>query len=294
MSNACGIFQRILAPDEYEEAREKIDIYARLDRLGRAVANAIQVVTVAESQAMRRVIRQQGGGWPKVPGLPLLSNGLQMRKGLIDFITEQYHSHGLVFETEVFKRKFLIMAGPEANLFLLREGKDHFRSRDQWLAFNRELGAARGLASMDGADHYQLRAGMRASYSRSLMENRCRILGSLLLRRILLDISGARAAGYGGPLAGNRLANPLSPEVPAGLRRRDAGVAGNLSNRRPLHLYRAYSQRPAHPPERPGQRAGAPGCSNLRAPAPMPPGLTPSMNYRNGLPGRHKTIGWLA
>lgn len=169
--NACGVFQRILTPDEYEEAREKIDLYARFDRLGRAVANAITVVTVADSQAMRRAIIRQGGSWPKVPGLPLLGNGLQMRKGLVRFLTEQYHKHGPVFELEAFKRKFLIMAGPEANLFLLREGKNHLRSGDHWLDFHQELGAARSVVTLDGADHHQFRTAMRAGYSRGQFES---------------------------------------------------------------------------------------------------------------------------
>ena len=212
---------------------------------------------------------------------------------LIDFITEQYHSHGPVFETEGVQAEILHKAGPEANLFLLRESKDHFRSRDQWLAFQSELGAAEDWTAWTAPITTSLRAGMRAGYSRSLMENQMPDSGFATSPTHPIGYTWRTCAGYGGPLAGNRLANPLSPEVPAGLRRRDAGVAGNLSNRRPLHLYRAYSQRPAHPPERPGQRAGAPGCSNLRAPAPMPPGLR-IYELSQRITRAHKTIGWLA
>ena len=172
LANACGVFQRMLSADEYEAVCPKIDLYARLDRVGRAVANAIRVVTVADSQAQRRAIRQRGGDWPRVAGLPLLGNGLQIRKGLINLIAEQYPKLGPVFELQAFKSKFIVMAGPEANLFLLREGKNHFRSRDQWLGFHDELGAAQSLVSMDGADHFQMRSGMRHGYSRGLIENR--------------------------------------------------------------------------------------------------------------------------
>ena len=182
--NACEVFQRILTHEEYEEVREKIDLYARLDRLGRAVANAIRVVTVADSQAMRRVLRKRGGGWPKVSGLPLLGNSLQMRKDLIGFITEQHLKLGPVFELNAFKRKMIVLAGPEANLFLLREGKNHFRNRDQWLGFNTELGAVHALISMDGADHTELRRHMRAGYSRGLAERRVADADAILAREI--------------------------------------------------------------------------------------------------------------
>ena len=184
LANACGVFQRILSADEYEEVRPKIDLYARLDRVGRAVANAIQVVTVADSQAQRRAIRKRGGDWPKVPGLPLLGNGLQIRKGLIHLIAEQYPKLGPVFELQAFKSKFLVMAGPEANLFLLREGKNHFRSRDQWIGLLDELGAAQSVVSMDGADHSQLRSGMRHGYSRGLIENRLEDAVAILTEEI--------------------------------------------------------------------------------------------------------------
>lgn len=197
LANACGVFQRILSPEEYDEVRDRIDLYARLDRLGRAVASAIRAVTVADSQAMRRVMQQRGGSWPKVAGLPLLGNSLKMSKDLVGFITEQHIKLGPVFELNAFKRKMVVLAGPEANLFLLRQGKDHFRNRDQWLDFNTELGAVHALVSMDGADHAELRSHMRSGYSRGLAERRVEDADAILAREI-----GGLPAGQSIPVFG--------------------------------------------------------------------------------------------
>ena len=63
--HSCGVFQRMLSQDEYSEVREKIELYARLDRFGRAMAHAIENLTVADSQALRRTLIREGGNWPE-------------------------------------------------------------------------------------------------------------------------------------------------------------------------------------------------------------------------------------
>ena len=184
LAHACGAFRLMLSADEYREVREKIELYSRLERLGRAMAHVIATLTVADSQALRRTLIKEGGDWPKAPGPPLLGNTLQMSGDTSVYLTEQYNSLGPLFELRVLGRKILILAGPEANLFLLRHGKNYFRSRDQWLSFNSELGAAHALVSLDGADHSQLRAAMRAGYSRGLMERSAQDADAILSREI--------------------------------------------------------------------------------------------------------------
>ncbi|MGD9975875.1 MAG: GPP34 family phosphoprotein [Desulfatirhabdiaceae bacterium] len=45
--DACGFFQDILSPREYQRSQERIALLARMDAIGRAVANLIQVINKA-------------------------------------------------------------------------------------------------------------------------------------------------------------------------------------------------------------------------------------------------------
>ncbi len=93
-----------------------------------------------------------------------------MTGDLRSFFTEQYLQLGPVFQVQAFKRTYIVLAGPEANLFLMREGKTHLRSREPWSDFKAELGAARLLVGMDGQEHLRLRRVLRDGYSRSSIE----------------------------------------------------------------------------------------------------------------------------
>ena len=88
------------------------------------------------------------------------------------YLTEQYLQLGPVFQVRAFKHTFTVLAGPEANLFLIREGKTHLRSLESWTEFNSELGATRSIVSMDGQEHFRLRRTLRDGYSRSYIEKR--------------------------------------------------------------------------------------------------------------------------
>ena len=45
--DACGFFQDILSPDEYQRSRDRIALLARMDAVGRTVANLIHVINKA-------------------------------------------------------------------------------------------------------------------------------------------------------------------------------------------------------------------------------------------------------
>ncbi len=174
LAHACGIFPFILSEAEYQEARERIEFISRLELLSRSVIEAIQNLTLAESQALRRTIQEKGGGWPRASGyLPFIGHILQLREGTEAFLTEQYRRLGPVFEISLFSRKYLTLAGPEANRFFLRSGKDYLQaSREIWPDFCQEFGATKVIAALDGAEHLRLRKAMRDGYSRKpLLQN---------------------------------------------------------------------------------------------------------------------------
>ena len=173
LAQACDLLRQLLAPDEYDEVRERIELIARLELVGQSIANAIRNMTQAESQAARRVIQELGGGWPKASGrLPVIGHTLKLTGNLPAFFTEQYLKHGPVFEVNAFGSSYVVMAGQEANLFVAREGKFHLRSRETWEGFKDTLGAATLLPGMDGADHRLLRKTKRKGYSREFFLER--------------------------------------------------------------------------------------------------------------------------
>ena len=85
------------------------------------------------------------------------------------FFTQQYLRLGPVFRVHALGRRFTVLAGPEANLFVTRNGRLHLRSREFWMDFDRELGAARSMLSMDGAEHARMRKAQKTGYSRSFI-----------------------------------------------------------------------------------------------------------------------------
>ena len=171
--HACGLFRRLLTAEEYDEVEERIELLAGLELVGQSVTAAIRNVTLAESQAARRAMREQGGGWPRASGrLPVLGHAHRLAGDLRGFCTEQYLKHGPVFEVTALGDSYVVMAGQEANLFMKREGKFHMRTSDSWQAFTSHLGVAKLLIGLEGADHRLLRRTKRNGYSRGYISER--------------------------------------------------------------------------------------------------------------------------
>ena len=168
LANACDVFRQMLLPEEYAEAHERIELISRLELLSRSVTDGIRNLTLAEAYARRRGIQEKGGGWPRAAGhLPVFGHVLQFRNTINGFLTEQYRKLGPVFEISLVGKKWLVLAGPEANSFLMREGKDYLHTDHvAWQGFAQQFGGTRALAGMDGAEHLRLRRTMRGGYSR--------------------------------------------------------------------------------------------------------------------------------
>ena len=131
--HACDAFQHILSSEEYAELKERIELISRLELVSQSVIAAIRNTTLAESHTMGEVVRQQGGGWPKADGWPIIGSTIQLLANSAGFLSEQYRKKGPVFELRTVGRKWVVLAGPEANLFLLRQGKHYLRTREPWL-----------------------------------------------------------------------------------------------------------------------------------------------------------------
>ena len=150
---------------------------------------------------------------PSAPSLPLVGDAFAMAGDVGAFFTRQYLRLGPVFRVRALHRRFTVLAGPEANLFVTREGSRHLRSREFWMDFDKELGAARSMVSMDGAEHARMRKAQKPGYSRSFIHEHLHdviaitrrevaewpldepIPGLYALQRIITEQLGTIAAG---------------------------------------------------------------------------------------------------
>ena len=173
LAHACGVFRRMLAPSEYEEVEERIELISGLELVTRAAAAAIRNVSLAESRRLQRIVRERGGGWPKASGrLPIVGHAFKLAGAFGDFCTQQYLEHGPVFEVGAFGSTYVVMAGPDANVFVNKEGRFHLRTQEPWQRFAGLVGTSKLLIGLDGADHRRLRSANRRGYSRNFILDR--------------------------------------------------------------------------------------------------------------------------
>ncbi len=144
----------------------------RVGATGQPVTGAVRKRSPSRAAVAQAASPPARRAWPHARGLPLIGNTISMTGDLRSYFTEQYLQLGPVFQVRAFQHTFTILAGPEANLFLMREGKTHLRSLESWSEFNSELGASRSIISMDGQEHFRLRRALRDGYSRSYIEKR--------------------------------------------------------------------------------------------------------------------------
>lgn len=106
---------------------------------------------------------------PLAAGLPLLGNVQELATDVAGFLTKQYKKLGPVFRVRALNRELIVLAGLEANLFYIQEGKALFRSKEFWQAQDAEFGAKSSLISMDGEAHVRYRKVQRPGYARSAL-----------------------------------------------------------------------------------------------------------------------------
>ena len=121
---------------------------------------------------------------PTARGLPLVGNALSMARDIRGFLTDQYLALGPVFRIRMLHRRFTVLAGVEANRFMIRDGTKHLRTFEFWAGFNARFGAGRSLVSSDGAEHAALRRLMRRGYSRQYATDRVAAFAGIARREI--------------------------------------------------------------------------------------------------------------
>ena len=168
LADACGIFPKILARPELDAVQPRLELVRRMDHIGRAVSTAIWEVEPPPRKPATRATRPI----PEARGLPVVGNGIAMARDMTGFLLQQYRLLGPVFRVRAPGRRYIVLAGPSANQFLNRHGKDCLRSAEVWHGFAGALGAGRVMTGMDGAEHFRLRRAHRDGYARTALENR--------------------------------------------------------------------------------------------------------------------------
>lgn len=104
---------------------------------------------------------------PRVKGIPVVGNTLEMARDPAAFFVRAYRDYGPVYRANVFGRDQIVIAGPEAAMFMTtREGRDSLRSKEFWADFVEAHGATQTLTGVDGPIHEKLRRVMRAGFSK--------------------------------------------------------------------------------------------------------------------------------
>ena len=169
LANACGVFRTILSSEEREHVRARIDLLKDLDLIGRTMSLALEGL---ETPHETRPKPGQPKEIPVVPGLPLLGNGLALRKGVVTFLARQYRELGPIFRIRAPGRRFVCIVGPEAANFLTSHGKTVFRSLEPMANFHNQMDASRSILTMDGTDHVTTRKAQARGYAPKVIRDR--------------------------------------------------------------------------------------------------------------------------
>ena len=167
--NYCGGFEAMLEPEEFESAKDRIELYSGMDLIGRSIAQAVRS-SYLPPESLRAIRRQP---------LPSLGIGdflfsATFRGGnLPQFFAEQYQRLGPAFRMAgTGQSRPIVLAGAEANRWVQRKGRLYLRTQDYLQDFQTEWGTGRSVASLDGADHFRLRKAMRSGTARTVVEDR--------------------------------------------------------------------------------------------------------------------------
>ena len=166
--NYCGGFRVMMEPEEYELARDRIELFSGMDLIGRAIGPAVRS-SYRPPESLRAARRRP---LPEVNLWDMVSSRAFRAGNIPKFIAEKSAELGPVFRLKVPGRQMVVLAGNEANTWVTKKGRLYLRTRDYLEDFQTEWGTARSIASMDGADHFRMRRTVRAGNSQAVVRDR--------------------------------------------------------------------------------------------------------------------------
>ena len=168
---ACDVLRFIFEIDK--EAEERVDFVCRLELIGHSIAEAVEQ-NIANPMLQRSTLTKQ---IPRVPMRELLTSSHLWNGNIPALFGTLAEKFGPVFELRPpFNPRMVFLAGPDANRWVQRKGRQHLRARDYFVGFENVYGASGVLPSLDGGDHFRLRRAMSPAYSRARLESQLGLL----------------------------------------------------------------------------------------------------------------------
>lgn len=107
---------------------------------------------------------------PGKKGLPFIGSSIEFIRDYPGLIEGMYQQYGKVFTLNLIFGKEIILLGPEANEFVLKDEAKIFSSKMAWDLFLEEL-FPRGLLLRDGANHRHHRKIMQVAFKKPAIES---------------------------------------------------------------------------------------------------------------------------
>jgi cytochrome P450 len=130
-------------------------------------------------------LSSQPAEMPTVPGLPLIGSLLDLVKNPIEFLKQQHAQYGEVFRFHAAHKKFVVLAGVEANRFIASEGRDLFSSRETWGRFLNGLNCPHLFIGVDGDVHQYQRKLFKPQLSKAAFKDKLDLLVGPIEKEIL-------------------------------------------------------------------------------------------------------------
>ena len=165
--HTCDGFKLLLSEEDYQDRIGRIEEIAKLDLVGRSVANAVTVSSA--NPKTRRVLQTKP--IPRLGFLDILRQRDFLSGNIPKAMYGIYRDHGPVVRMPFKIRGAPVVAlmGSDANHWVNRHGRFYFRSKDYIAGLERTFGASRSMPGLDGAEHYRMRKSLQSAYSRATL-----------------------------------------------------------------------------------------------------------------------------
>ncbi len=102
---------------------------------------------------------------PEAPGLPLMGNARDLINEPLEFFFKSYLELGPVFYAGGFGRRYIVLAGPEANRFLSHGAEQYLDNKPIYHNVAEQLGSSHYPIATDGARHAHLRRVIKGAFT---------------------------------------------------------------------------------------------------------------------------------
>ena len=104
------------------------------------------------------------------PGLPLLGNAIDLFRRPLEFFVQSYHEVGPIFRAGGPGRAYTVLAGPDANAFLVHGGERYLDNIPIYTHIARQLSSANYPMATDGERHAHLRRSLKAAFTHDALD----------------------------------------------------------------------------------------------------------------------------